>query len=1012
MHELINIKPREYQERIFENCKDKNCLVVLPTGIGKTLIALMLSVYTQKQFPATKTLFLAPTRPLAEQHLAYFKKHLPELFGELVLFTGKTESKKRKQLWETADIIFSTPQCIQNDVKNNIYNLEDVSLLIIDEAHRCLKNYSYTAIAEYYKQQAKNKKVLGLTASPGTDRKTIEQIARNLGIETIEIRTRESDDVKPYLKELEFKIIKIEFPAEFKEITTIIKKMYHKKIEELKNRKLLFEPPTKTNLLKLQGKIMAQLSSGNRNFNAMAGVSACAQAIKLSHLIELLETQTLYTVSNYLTSLFKQSSENKSRAVKQITKNPEFNQAYVKINELLSKNKEHPKLGELISLVEQSITKNPKNKIIIFSQYRDTVVKINKELNAIKGIHAKVFVGQAKKINSGLSQKEQHQIMNEFKEGKINIICATSIAEEGLDIPEVNTVIFYEPVPSAIRKIQRCLTGDTKILMDDGTYKEINKIKKYEKVISFNLKEKKFEPKNVTDIHERRKKEIIEIITEKNNVLRLTKEHPLLTENGWIKAENLKEKDRICLGHSIPINVKYNNIYDLLPEATYIHESHLFKQVIENNKLTFKKLENELKRENINANEKTLWGYANRDAVPINLFKAFLKITNFNEQDAINQIKYIKSRMGNILDISKINLSEFMWLVGIIASDGDLRKQSKIRANRKKPYHTYRFRISNQNPDIINKAERIMKNIGLRISKDNKRNTISSNNTIIGLILNKLGLPFGKKSKTLELSEEFFKQNDEGIGGFLSGLFDGDGNYNAKPCQIRIGTGSKKFAFQLQSILLRLGFLSKIEVFDKNEERIIKGKKAVFTGKFYSVELYQKRDVKRFLELKEIVKIRNKNINWRFTKNNDANLFYVKIKSIKKIGKEDVFNIEIDDNNNYIAENIIVHNCGRTARLMPGKTIILMTLDTLDEIFYYASRSREKRMYRTIDNIKKDMENGKFLINESIKDNNEKKNNESREEDNDKEKEDKNKQENDKIENEIKEEKEKQKRLF
>ena len=71
---LKNIKPRKYQQEIYENCRDKSCLVVLPTGIGKTLIALMLSIYTQKKHPASKTLFLAPTRPLAEQHLAYFKK--------------------------------------------------------------------------------------------------------------------------------------------------------------------------------------------------------------------------------------------------------------------------------------------------------------------------------------------------------------------------------------------------------------------------------------------------------------------------------------------------------------------------------------------------------------------------------------------------------------------------------------------------------------------------------------------------------------------------------------------------------------------------------------------------------------------------------------------------------------------------------------------------------------------------------------------------------------------------
>ncbi len=200
---LNNIKPRKYQQEIYENCKEKNCLVVLPTGIGKTLIALMLCINRQKAVPASKCLFLAPTRPLAEQHLKYFEKYLPELFANMELFTGKVNAKKRKQIWETADIIFSTPQCISNDLKNNLYDLKEVSLLIEDECHRCLKNYAYTYVAEKYHEQAENPRILGLTASPGSDKKTIEQIAKNLGIESIELRTRESEDVKEYLQELD-----------------------------------------------------------------------------------------------------------------------------------------------------------------------------------------------------------------------------------------------------------------------------------------------------------------------------------------------------------------------------------------------------------------------------------------------------------------------------------------------------------------------------------------------------------------------------------------------------------------------------------------------------------------------------------------------------------------------------------------------------------------------------------------------------------------------------------------
>ena len=479
-HETLKIiKPRKYQQDIYETCKDKNCLVVLPTGIGKTLIALMLSIYTQKKFPGKKTLFLAPTKPLAEQHLDYFRKHLPELFAELNLFTGMISSEKRKKLWQNSDIVFSTPQCIANDIKNNLYGLEDVSLLIEDECHRCLKNYSYTYVAKKYKESGKTQRILGLTASPGVDKTKINQISSNLGIEAIEIRTRESEDVKEYLQELNFQIIKLEFPEELKIIDKLIKDIYNKRIQELKNRKLLFEPPTKTNLLKLQAKLMNSISSGNRHFNALVGVSVCAQAIKLSHLIELLETQTIYTTLNYIKSIYEQASKNQSKAVKQIIKNKEFNLAYIKINKLVARNIEHPKLNEIKYLIEDSIKNNPKNKTIVFSQYRDTVIKICREINSIKGINARVFVGQAKKLDSGLSQKEQKEIIEEFKDGRVNVICATSIGEEGLDIPEVNSVIFYEPIPSAIRKIQRAgrtarlMKGKLIMLITLGTLDEI-----------------------------------------------------------------------------------------------------------------------------------------------------------------------------------------------------------------------------------------------------------------------------------------------------------------------------------------------------------------------------------------------------------------------------------------------------------------------------------------------------------------------------------------------------------
>jgi ERCC4-related helicase len=366
--------------------------------------------------------------------------------------------------------------CISNDLKKNLYSLEDVSLLIVDECHRCLKNYAYNYISQGYKQQSKNNLILGLTASPGSDKETITKVCENLGIKNVEIRTRESEDVKPYLQELEFEKISVDFPPEFEEIRQLLKKIYEEKVQELKNRKLLYGYASKTELIKLQGRIFKTLKNNNSDGNYLMGASVCSQAIKIQHALELLETQTYSAFLNYIFDLKKQAEEKKSKGVQRLVNDKRFLMAYTLA---ITIDIEHPKLEKLLEIVQETMSKNKTAKIIIFAQFRDSVKKISDSLNELKGVRSKNFVGQAKKGEgknaTGLNQKEQKKIIEEFSNGEINCLVATSIAEEGLDIPEVNEVIFYEPVPSAIRTIQRAgrtarlVKGSLKILITRDT---------------------------------------------------------------------------------------------------------------------------------------------------------------------------------------------------------------------------------------------------------------------------------------------------------------------------------------------------------------------------------------------------------------------------------------------------------------------------------------------------------------------------------------------------------------
>ena len=116
----------------------------------------------------------------------------------------------------------------------------------------------------------------------------------------------------------------------------------------------------------------------------------------------------------------------------------------------------HPKLGALKDVVAQQLARKPDSRIIVFTNYRDTAEVVKNTLNTMRDIRAEKFVGQAKRDGQkGLSQREQVQLVTEFVSGTYNVIVATSVAEEGLDIPATDMVVFYEPIPSAIRSIQR-----------------------------------------------------------------------------------------------------------------------------------------------------------------------------------------------------------------------------------------------------------------------------------------------------------------------------------------------------------------------------------------------------------------------------------------------------------------------------------------------------------------------------------------------------------------------------
>ncbi len=467
-HEFLKpnlLLKRKYQVDIFVTCSKKNCLVVVPTGLGKTIIALLLSLHCLKK-ERSKIIFLAPTRPLVEQHLRTFKK-LTNLDSEsLIMMTGTIVPKKREELYKKEELkcLFMTPQVLQNDIIGNRISLSDVALIIFDEAHRASGNYAYNFLAKKYVQHAKSPKILAMTASPGKNREIIENVMKNLYLETIEIRSDSDPDVKPYIQDVKVIWKDIELPEEMHQLNKLIGEMKKKIYKELKSNELLdsenVQKITRRNLLSAMSTLDGLILKGKygddlpRLFYCKKLIS---NAIRLSHMSELLEAHGIKSLKTYLDKNIKDVQEGKGgKSLEELFNNPMMDEIINNVILLTNDKIDHPKMIILMNLLTEQFQSNPESRILVFCHFRDTITNIVKEISKNELIKPSKFIGQQNKgKEKGFSQKKQLEILDQFRLGEFNTLVATSVGEEGLDISECDVVIFYDVVPSEIRAIQR-----------------------------------------------------------------------------------------------------------------------------------------------------------------------------------------------------------------------------------------------------------------------------------------------------------------------------------------------------------------------------------------------------------------------------------------------------------------------------------------------------------------------------------------------------------------------------
>ena len=486
-----SIEARLYQQLLAGDVLKKgNTMIVAPTALGKTIVAVLVASDRLEKVKNSKILILSPSKPLAIQHESSFKEFLTVPCTSI---TGAVKTDERVKRWEESQVISATPQTVESDLLNGRYSLKDVSLIVFDECHHAVGSYSYVYLASRYVKESKFNLVLGLTASPGSDKSKIKEVCENLFIQNIVVKSEDDDDVRPYFNPVKIDWVKVKMSEELEKIKESVNKALKIRLKGLKNMGIIKTVSvSKVDILKARGRVQNRIGrSANPPKECFQAISVLSAVINIQHSLELIETQGVSTFNKYISRLRKK----KTKAAKSLLLDDNFGRAVRLAFDAEKNGWEHPKLRKLTNILKKELSVDSKqtklqstryvknidensSKIIVFTQYRDTLEMIHNKLEK-EGIKSAKFFGQAAKDGEkGLTQKEQKNIIKSFKKGEFDVLISTSVAEEGIDIPAVDLVILYEPVPSEVRMIQRRgrtgrkRTGRVKVLITEGTRDE------------------------------------------------------------------------------------------------------------------------------------------------------------------------------------------------------------------------------------------------------------------------------------------------------------------------------------------------------------------------------------------------------------------------------------------------------------------------------------------------------------------------------------------------------------
>ncbi|XP_013391117.1 probable ATP-dependent RNA helicase DDX58 isoform X2 [Lingula anatina] len=493
--ETSDLELRNYQKELAQpGLEGKNIIVCAPTGSGKTRVALEITKehLDKADRGRRKVVFLVNQVELMEQQLAVFKKNLTGY--RTIGLSGNVDTKvPLSELLPKNDVIVLTAQILLDQLRDNLLKIHDFSLMIYDECHHTKKGHPYNNIMAFYIDQKLDSpvadwhpsaiqerlpQVVGLTASLGVGKANnnetaIEHILKlcaNLDTEELSTVVQHENEMLQYVNVPKSDIVPVGERAmdPFKDIITGIMEEIENKIKDLHGQHQLKErsatdldPPADkgkgpytqwVHSLKKKIAVIDEQKIRWSCFACWTNLLTYHEALLInedSRTIDALDyirsenskrsTHRNLDIDNWLQQLFQE----KEPTISEFAANDTF---------------KNPKLVKLEDMLRKAYEEKPDSRGIVFCKTRaltETLKNWMLETESLKALNPKCLVGTNAAVDKkGMTSSQQVDVLSYFKGGKVKLLIATSVAEEGLDIKQCNLVIRYDYVTNEIAMVQ------------------------------------------------------------------------------------------------------------------------------------------------------------------------------------------------------------------------------------------------------------------------------------------------------------------------------------------------------------------------------------------------------------------------------------------------------------------------------------------------------------------------------------------------------------------------------